>query len=161
MGDGVDTPDGKKGKDYLHVDYLWTENPHSKPTCVKITYNPGSAGWAGFYWLNKENNWGDKTGEDFSKKSFKQVTFFARGEKGGEVVKFKVGGVSTSGKPNKDSFEAEPKEGAVTLTKEWKQYRIDLEGKNLSSVIGMFCWTASELANPKGLSFYLDDIQYE
>ena len=51
--------------------------------------------------------------------------------------------------------------GPVKLTKEWKQYTIDLTGKDLSYILGGFCWAASLDMNPEGMIFYLDEIRYE
>ena len=152
--------DGTSGTKYVQIDEACKSNVRpQRQTCVKITYSVGLVTWAGIYWQNKADNWGDKPGDDFSTKSFKKISFWARGEQGGEVVEFKAGGISTDGKTYKDSFEVTT--GKVTLEKEWKQYEIKIEGQNLSSVIGVFCWSASGTSNPAGLTFYLDDIQYE
>lgn len=152
--------DGKDGTKYVQIDEACKINARPKrQTCIKITYAIGPERWAGIYWLNKPDNWGDKPGEDFSAKAFKRVTFWARGERGGEVVEFKTGGVSGVGKPYKDSFEETT--GKVTLEKDWKKYSVNIEGQNLSSVIGVFCWVANGTSNANGLTFYLDEIQFE
>ena len=150
--------DGEDGKKWVQVDEACKTSPKSGPTCIKVRYSLGAKLWAGAYWFNKPNNWGDKPGEDFSSRGFQRVAFFARGEKGGEIVEFKSGGVDSPGKKYKDSFEEST--GKVTLEKEWKRYTIDLKGQNLSSVIGLFCWVAND-SNPKEITFYLDDIRYE
>jgi hypothetical protein len=156
MGDAA----AKKGTTFVQLLEDWRENCHSPPVCIKILYTPGhEKKWAGVYWQNKADNWGDLPGEDFSKSGYKRVTFSARGEKGVEIVEFKAGGINTPGKSNRDSFEVST--GKIYLEKDWKQYSIDLHGKNLSSVIGGFSWVASQSANPNGLAFYLDDIRYE
>ena len=59
-----------------------------------------------------------------------KLTFWARGEDGGEVVSFKLG-ILGADKKYSDSDHAELPD--VVLTKEWKQYSIDLSGKNLAS----------------------------
>ena len=87
------------------------------------------------------------------------MTFWARGENGGEVVEFKAGGIDGPSTKHKDSFVVTT--GAITLGAEWRQYTLNLAGQDLSSVIGGFCWIASKNRNPDGLIFYLDDIQYE
>jgi hypothetical protein len=153
--------DGTNGTKYVQIDEVCKSNVRpNRQTCVKIAYSVGPATWAGMYWQNKPDNWGDKPGDDFSARSFKKVSFWAKGEKGDEVVEFKCGGISADGKSNKDSFEATT--GTITLEKNWKRYEINIEGLSLSSVIGVFCWSASETFNPTGLTtFYLDEIQYE
>jgi len=43
-----------------------------------------------------------------------------------------------------------------------KKYEIDLEGSDLSSVIGGFCWVASKDFNSHPtIVFYFDDIYFE
>ena len=150
---------GEAGEKYITFNEGCDKSPHSPPVCIKVTYKPDPKGWGGLYWQNQADNWGDKPGDNLSKSGYKKVTFFARGEKGGEIVEFKAGGINTPGKKYKDSFEVAM--GKVTLEKKWNQYTISLEGKDLSSVIGGFCWVASKSANPKGVTFYLDDILYE
>lgn len=125
---------------------------------MEFSYAPGPVGWAGVYWLNKPQNWGDQPGENLSDKQIKRVTFWARGERGGEIVEFKAGGVS-SGKQFQDSFEKST--GELSLSNIWKRYSMDVDGADLSSVIGLFCWSANQANNPRGLTFYLDKIQYE
>lgn len=151
--------DGEQGPKYIQLMEGWKDKPHSTPSCIKVIYSPGPNGWGGIYWQNKPDNWGDKPGEDFNHAGYKKLTFWARGETGDELIEFKAGGINTLGKQYKDSFEISA--GKIQLEKEWKQYTLDLEGKNLSSVIGGFCWVAAKSANLHGATFYLDDIDYE
>lgn len=123
--------------------------------CIKVTYKPGPVGWAGVYWQYPAQNWGDQPGRSLRGKT--KLVFWAAGLKGGEIVQFKAGGIT--GKKYHDSFEATI--GSKALTKDWKEYVIDLSGKDLSSVIGAFAWVATGDANPGGLTFYLDDIRFE
>lgn len=151
--------DGEKGTQFVNLNEAYQENPKTGPICLKIAYTIGPQNWAGVYWLNKPNNWGDNPGEDLSKLAYSKVSFWARGDNGGEIVEFKAGGVNAKGKKYRDSFEVTT--GKVRLEKDWRRYEIDLHGQNLSSVIGFFCWVAAGTANPSGCTFYLDDIQYE
>ena len=87
----------------------------------------------------------------------KKLTFWARGEKGGEQVQeFTVGGVSGD-YPDSDTAVI----GPVILGKQWRQYSIDLRGKDLSYISGGFAWTSSEDVNPESCTFYLDNIRFE
>lgn len=151
--------DGQQGTKFIQLMEAWKDKPHSAPGCIKVVYSPGPNGWGGIYWQNKPDNWGDKPGEDFSHAGYKKLIFWARGETGDELIEFKSGGINAPGKQFRDSFEISA--GKIQLEKEWKQYTLDLEGKNLSSVIGGFCWVAAKSANPNGATFYLDDIGYD
>ena len=143
----------------VRVNVKETNNPHSAPTCIKITYSAKGkqgAGWAGIYWQQPANNWGTaNAGYNFT--GAKKLTFWARGEKGGEVLnEFKIGGIQGE---YADTDVAGI--GPVKLTTEWKQYTIDLTGKDLSRIAGCFGWATSGDENPDGLTMYLDDIVYE
>jgi hypothetical protein len=135
------------------------EDPYSGSTCIKIVYNSNvsqGARWAGVYWQNPANNWGSRDGGfDLSKAT--KLTFWARGEKGGErIEEFKIGGIMGE---YSDSDSAGI--GPVVLTKEWKQYTIDLTGKDTSYILGGFCWSTNIDVNPEGIAFYLDEVRYE
>jgi hypothetical protein len=151
--------DGEKGKKYIELMESDEESPHSPPGAIRIRYKIGPTGWAGIYWQNKPDNWGKYPGEDLRSQRYKKITFWARGARGHELVEFKAGGINAPGKKFRDSFEVSA--GRISLTREWKKYKISLEGANLKSVIGGFCWVANDASNPKGLTFWLDDIQYE
>ena len=153
-------PSGWMG-DYgdLKVDDKFMTNPHSGTTCVKIVYNGKAAQgarWAGVFWQNPPNNWGTRPG-GYDLTGAKKVSFWAKGEKGGErIEEFKIGGVTGE---YADSDVAGI--GPVILTTEWQEFTIDLEGKDLSSISGGFCWSTNLDVNPQGCTFYLDDIKYE
>ena len=153
--------DGKYNDTYVKQDNAWRENPHSGSTCIKVTYSPGPDRWGGLYWQNLADNWGGVPGNDFSKKGFTQITFWARGEKGGEIIEFKAGGIHDTTLPHKDSFTGITDPKRIELTTEWVQYTIDLQEKDLSGVIGGFCWVAAISSNPNGVTFYYDDVFYE
>lgn len=143
----------------LKIDAGSVENPYFGKSCIKITYESkasNGARWAGMYWQNPPNNWGGVDGGfDLSKAT--KVTFWARGDKGGErVEEFKIGGLMGE---YSDSDTAGI--GPVVLEKEWKQYTIDLKGKDMSYVIGGFAWASNLDVNPDGAVFYLDEIKYE
>jgi hypothetical protein len=153
-------PSGWMG-DYgdIKLNLACTEMPRSGNTCIKITYSAKmsqGAGWMGIFWQQPANNWGDKKG-GYNLTGAKKLTFWARGANGGEkIAEFKVGGI-TGEYPDSDSQSM----GPVELTKEWKQYTLDLEGKDLSYIIGGFCFAASKDDNPNGFIMYIDDVIYE
>jgi len=128
-------------------------NPHSGKTCIKVDYRqPG--GWGGMVWQSPESDWGDKPG-GYNLTGASKLTFWARGEDGGEKVDFSNGGIHKD-KPFHDTSEAKV---SVVLTKDWKQYFINLTGKDLSCIKTGFGWSLRGAGKP--VTFYLDDIRYE
>lgn len=136
-----------------------TVDPADGKTAIKITYDAKraqGAGWVGIYWQHPANNWGERPG-GYDLKDYKRLTFWARGADGGELLStIKVGGL-TGTFMDSDAQEI----GPITLTKEWKKYTMDLAGKDLSKIIGGFCWSASGDDNPNGFTIFFDEIRYE
>jgi Carbohydrate binding domain (family 11). len=129
------------------------DNARPDSACTKITYTPGGKGWGGVYWQYPENNWCIQKGKDFSTANYTKITFYARGEKGGEEVRFKVG------QDCGDSFVSD--ELVEKLPKTWKKFTIDLTGKDLSNITGAFCWIADSKATEGIITFFLDDVHLE
>jgi hypothetical protein len=143
----------------IRMDDAYMKDAHSGSTCIKFVYTAqGSNGqrWGGVYWQNPANNWGEKDG-GFDLTGATKLTFWAKGEKGGEnIQEFKMGGITGR---YSDSDVAGI--GPVALTKDWKKYEIDLTDKDLSYISGGFVWATNADVNPDGCTFYLDDIIYE
>ncbi|MFA5068595.1 MAG: FecR domain-containing protein [Candidatus Omnitrophota bacterium] len=137
----------------------WEEDPHSGKDCLRFRYTgktPQGAGWVGVYWQNPVNNWGDVQG-GYDLTGARRLSFWARGEKGGEtIVRFGVGGI-TGQYP--DSVKTEI--GPIVLSNTWREYKIDLSGKDLTYISGGFYWMTDKNSNPDGAVIYLDNIIYE
>ncbi len=146
----------------LQVQDNETENCHQGDSCLKVTYDvhcsAKSRRWAGMYWLNPADNWGDRRG-GYNLKGATKLVFWARGEEGNEqIAEFKVGGVGMNREfPDSDTAAI----GPVILSKEWREYTIDLRDKDLSYIAGGFAWIANVDGNPDACTFYLDDIRFE
>ncbi len=137
----------------IAMDGSCTDAPRSGNTCLKVTYNKAD-GWGGVFWQDPANDWGDKLGgKDL--KGAKKLSFWARGKNGTEKVKFGFGGIGK----DKAFFDTAKGEIEITLGKEWKQFSIDLEGKDLSRIKSGFMWVLSGQGAP--VEFYLDDVMYE
>ncbi|MDR0355475.1 MAG: hypothetical protein LBJ64_07030 [Deltaproteobacteria bacterium] len=128
--------------------------------------------WGGFMFLNgvlkagsvkPEPDFGqvdsglDLTGAD-------KLTFYARGDEGGEHVEFFAGGLGHVGfltPPFPDSTKRTL--GYVALTKEWRRYEIPLTGQDLSRLGAGFGWATNGMNNRyrEHVRFYLDDIRFE
>jgi hypothetical protein len=135
------------------------ENPHGGTTSIQFVYSAKKSqnqGWAGVYWQNPANNWGNKKG-GFDLTGMTKLTFWARGAKGGEVLqKVMVGGIKGT---YSDTTSVEM--GPIELTTAWKQYTVNLAGKDLSYINGGFSWSTTADLNPEGATFFIDDIKFE
>ncbi len=149
--------DGKAGRKYVQVDSVWRDNPHSAPTCYKWTYHPGDEGFAAVAWQYPENNWGKQPGRNLQGQGFTKVTFWVRGERGGEQLTFKAGGHTDASFPYQASFEEQT---SLTLTRNWQRGEIKLPA-NLSNAACGFAWVTTKEDNPNGVVFFLDDMRYE
>ncbi|MBU0469462.1 MAG: hypothetical protein KKD07_05900 [Candidatus Omnitrophica bacterium] len=138
----------------------YTENCYSEETCMRIVYGVQCSredqNWAGIYWLNPPNNWGQRKG-GYNLTGAQKLSFWAKGENGGEQIQeITIGGI-TGNYPDSDIAVI----GPIILTKEWKQYTVDLRGKDLSYISGGFSWTTSADVNAQSCIFYLDEIKFE
>lgn len=152
--------DGSRGTMVLEMDENYTRKPRpgdNDGKCIRFSWEPRTASWAGLYWQAPAGNWGSQPGRSVIGAT--KVTFWAAGENGTEVVEFKAGGVRASNMPYKDSFAATL--GAVRLPSIWRRYEINLRAQKLSNVIGAFAWVLHREGNAGKVIFYLDDIRYE
>ncbi|MCP5005601.1 MAG: S8 family serine peptidase [Planctomycetes bacterium] len=141
----------------ISFDSNWASDCYSGTSCIKIAFSSTGNNWAGLYWQEPENNWGAVPNAGYNITGATKVTFYAKGENGGERVEFFVGGI-TGAYP--DSLP-KTSTGYITLTSSWQKYTIDLTSVDLSSVIGGFGWVTDSSNNPSGATFYLDDIKYD
>jgi len=158
--------------DNINIDPAWNSPPYSAPSCFKISYmTTCPSRWAGVYWTNTadENgaNWGQLPGLNLSNHGYTRITFYAKGEDGGEIVEFGAFGIDNTHRDSQRYLYRDlcPKttvpNRVIVLTNHWEKYRIDIRCQDLSSVIGGFYWSASWNSQPSGLIFYLDNIQFE
>ncbi|MBV9852287.1 MAG: hypothetical protein JO250_21685 [Armatimonadetes bacterium] len=149
------TPSGDMGNaGAIHMDGGWTQNPHSGRTCLKAVYAAGDS-WGGVVWQSPAGDWGDLPG-GWDLSGAKRLTFWARGDRGGEVVSFSFG---LLGKDKAYPDTGTGRLDKVALTKDWRQYAIDLAGKDLTRIKTGFAWVVA--GQGRGVTFYLDDIRYE
>lgn len=129
-----------------------TTNPHSGKHCLKVSFNQ-TGDWGSVVWQHPANDWGDQPG-GYDVSAAEKLSFWARGEAGGEKVVFGYGLLGIDKKYH-DSSKAELE---VTLTPEWKQYAISLEERELTRIKSGFLWRVAGQGKP--VVFYLDDIEY-
>lgn len=130
------------------------DNPKSGRYSLRCGFD-SREGFGGVVWQNPPNDWGDAPG-GFDLRKAKRLTFWARGDRGGEVVSFSAG-VLGDDKKFRDSARIELPN--VTLTPDWKQYSIDVAGLDLSIIKTGFAWSTASRGEP--VVFYLDDVRYE
>jgi len=138
----------------LKMDDGCTTNAHSGKYCVRFEYGEPDD-WAGIVWQDPADDWGDLPG-GWNLTGAKKLSFWARGEKGGETATFKYG-ILGQDKNYADSSSGEIND--VKLTVEWKKYTIELDGKDLSRIKTSFVCTVRGQGAP--VVFFLDDIRYE
>jgi hypothetical protein len=155
----------------------WSISPHSGNTCIRCEFKSGSD-WGGWYLMNgvlqgsarsPSENWGNIPNAGVDLRGATALTFWAKGEKGGERVEFFAFGVGYDANTNapitgfdyRDS-STRVSTGMVTLASTWTKYTISLAGRDLSYVLGGFGWVASAAGNEQqDIVFYLDDIAYD
>ena len=149
-------PDGK----CVSINERHTEACRKGETCIKVEYDIECSRqgqqWAGIYWLNPANNWGNRKG-GYNLKGAKKLVFWAKGTVGGEQIESFIMGGITGDYPDSDMAML----GPVILSTTWREYSIDLQGKDLSYISNGFGWTTSERVNGDSCVFYLDEIRYE
>jgi len=132
----------------------WSEKPQAGKTCLRCDFE-GNTGWGGVVWQNPPGDWGDRAG-GYDLTGAKRLTFWARGEKGGEEVSFEFG---TIAKPNKFFDTGKGKLEKATLSTEWQRFEIEVSGQDLTRIKTGFVWTLASPGNP--VTFYLDEIRWE
>ena len=143
-------------------------------SCIKFTYPLAKDDWNGFMFITgilkkdaiiPELDFGKtNTGQDL--RGARTLKFKARGEKGGERIQFYMGGLGQNdpSAPFPDTAEKHYNYGEfVSLSTEWRDYKIDLRGLDLSRIGCGFGWVTNQLLNAgkSEIVFYLDEIVYE
>src|SRR5580658_2643102 len=133
----------------------------AKGNCHTATYTVVAGGaFAGVFW-QYNFNWGAEGGYQIPAGATK-ITFSAMGAAGGEKVSFIAGvtGAPTPATPCTDTIRANT--NTLTLTTSWTAYSMALSGGYPEGVLGAFGWEANAPdAAGTGITFYVDDIQYQ
>jgi len=107
----------------IQADDCWKVNPHAGSTCIQYKYIASGRVGGGLL-QNPANDWGEEPG-GFDLTGASKLSFWARGEEGGEAVEFKFG-ILGKGKEYQDSTGSKGKK--IKLTKEWKKYELPFDG---------------------------------
>jgi hypothetical protein len=166
--------------DAIGIEICSTEHvpPTGNLASIKSRFqNITGSNFGGWYFLNgtltgkqviPSPNFGTVPNAGVDLRGATRLSFWARGEQGGEQIEFFLGGVgfdADSGIPNApypDSTPRIPPRGTVTvLTQQWQQYVIDVSKADLSYLLGGFGWVAAARNNPNGAIFWVSNIQYD
>lgn len=153
---------------YSSVEETCTDNPHSGKHCIRCSQTVRTGSWTGWMFLNgyqKKHsspglNRGAEPGQGMDLTGVKELHFYARGEYGGETAEF-----YTAGFTNGEYHDTAAKQslGNITLTDEWQEYVISLDGIDMSYICNGFAYVTNDRMNgyPDGdVVFYLDDIRF-
>ena len=154
----------------------WQENPYSGSSCIRCEQITHEGDWGGWLFLNgylhegsnvPELNDGTADGQGLDLSGAERLTFFARGERGGEQVEFFTCGFGYNSEwnvqvvPFPDS-SMKRSTGVVTLTREWTQFSIDLSSADMSSIVCGFGYVLKGNApGNREKVCYLDEIRFE
>lgn len=142
---------------YLKVHDGFIDTERHCEFCIRVEYVPGPGGVAGMSFKND-------VGFDLS--TVKKVTFYAMGQDGGEVIKFKAAGkkVDQEALSNNEifknvKFDKTTKE--VTLTTDWKRFEIDLSNSDLNGITHPFGFEISKDYNQAGAVVFIKGVKYD
>jgi len=147
-------PSGWMGSiDSLSLDGAHADEIYAGSASVRLRYD-GEFGWAGIAWQHPVNNWGEQEGGyDLSGANYLEL--WARGEYGGERVKFGVGLLGADvAYPDSGVISID----AVVLTSEWRRYRVPVKRLDLTSIKTGFVVSLSGRAGP--VTVFLDEVRY-
>ncbi|MDD5131449.1 MAG: fibronectin type III domain-containing protein [bacterium] len=129
------------------------DNPAQGSNCVKITYDPNRAAWAGFF-VQASGQWRANGGVGINMSNYSAMIIKARAadtNANAIQVQFGVGGDSGDTVNVKTSW--------MTLTTEWQTYAIDLSNTDLTDVNGLVLVNMRRIQNVDPV-IYIDDIQF-
>jgi len=129
-------------------------NPHAGKHCLRVDYTAND-NWSGVVWQSPANDWGDLPG-GWNLTGAKRLTFWARGERGGEMISCEFG-ILAKDKRYHDTGHGKLEK--LKLTTDWQQFTIDISKLDLTRIKTGFVFTVAGDGRP--ITFYFDDIQYE
>ena len=145
--------DAKRGSAYIKIEQDFVDPDNHCEFCLRVEYVPGPDGKAGFaYAIDKS----------LDIKDAKRLTFFVKGEKGGEKVRFKAAGKDIEsyqlGKGLVKSEKFAAKTSDITLGTNWKKYEIDLNKADMTKITQAFGFDFDRPSNGKPMVFYLKGV---
>jgi len=134
--------------------------PVAGGTAVRLDFDLARAPWSGIIVASAPDYWGAQPGPGFDLAGSTALVFRARGEHGGERIRVKA--AVAGDQPYGDSAPLPVDGGWITLGGDWREFRIEAGGRDLSRVITPLMVLANDKHNPGGrITVFLDDIRWE
>ena len=134
--------------------------PSDRGTAVRLDFDLARAPWSGIVVASAPGYWGAEAGPGFDLAGARALVFRARGENGGERIRVKA--AVAGDQPFGDTASLPLDSGWLTLGSDWREFRIDAAGRDLSRLITPLLVMANDKHNPGGrITVFLDDIRYE
>lgn len=149
----VPTRWGETATTELNPDFKASVRPGDDDgVCIRVIYHPAEEYWGALYWQARKEL-GVRKPVRLPPGS--RITFWARGETGEEEVEFKL--------PAEPSSELLIHSESTRLGTQWKHYELEIGDRAEKPVTGIFGirWECTLDRNPRGLTFYLDDLRVE
>jgi hypothetical protein len=164
----------------IHVDLECADRPNTtfkttrlpeKDRCIRVKLLWDDATWASIAFISGPDKpawWGETNGGKYynlTTLSKRKLIFYARGERGDEVIKPQLGALA--GKPFGDSLSKPFIGEEIKLTRDWTRHEVDLSvvpAAELARVCNGFGVIAERSSQPDSTAqtiFYLDDIYFE
>lgn len=158
-----------------NMDENWATDPYAGSSCIRCRVDTRGNDWGGWMFINgylpegetqPKLNDGSQPNAGLDLTGATELSFYARGEQGGETVEFFTLGYGYDGETDErlvdypDSAHKRSR-GFVTLSNEWQEYTINVESANLSYVccgFGFVC-SGNESGDAENI-FYLDEIRF-
>ncbi len=136
--------------------------PMHGETCVRMTVKFAPPNWCGIAASCKENYWGEEPCDDaFDLREAGKLVFYARGDKGGEVIKIEA--LIAGDKRYGDSSRTKLSSGPIRLERDWRRHEVKIDPRrhDLRRVVIPFSVVAVRAENSSSaITFYLDRIYY-
>ncbi len=135
--------------------------PASGETAVRLdfTFGPTPGSWAGLVVSTAPGYWGEAPGPGFDLSGAGRLLFAARGATGGERIRIKVAIAGDA--PHGDSAPLPFDTGWLSLSADWREYELPVDGDALRRVVTPFVVIANRAHNPAGrATVYLDGIRF-
>ncbi len=165
-----------RDRDLVHdLDENFQENPYADESCIRCQIDTRGNDWGGWMFLNgylpagetvPKLNDGKQPNTGLDLTGATHLSFYAKGEQGGERVEFFTLGFGYDGDTGSPVVEypdsaRKASRGFITLSNEWEEYTIDFGWADLSSIccgFGFVC-SGGESGNADNV-FYLDEIRF-